>query len=331
VVVDDQQLHPEVQLVLKLLELAGEPELPELTVSQARERLRKDVRTFEGQKIDVERVEELGLAGAGGELRARMYVPRTFSEPGPALVYYHGGGFVVCDLDTHDNLCRFLAANAGARVISVDYRLAPEHRFPAAAEDALAALRDVVVRSGELGIDPARIAVGGDSAGGNLAAGVAQAAARQGDAAPVFQMLLYPWLDLSEKRRSCSLFREGFYLTEADLDWYREHYVGPDGDVTDPRCSPLLADELRAVAPAYIATAGFDPLRDEGEEYARRLSEAGVPVALHRQGQLIHGFASTIGLGRVGREAMLEAVGALRVGVASRTPAAAPHPIEATG
>jgi acetyl esterase len=336
VAVDGQQLHPEVQLALKLLELAGEPELPELTVNQARERLRKDVRTFEGPKIEVERVTELQLAGAEGPLRARLYVPRTpgrgaaAADGDPALVFYHGGGFAVCDLDTHDNLCRFLAAKSGARVVSVDYRLAPEHRFPAAPEDALAALHDVIARSEELGIDPARVAVGGDSAGGNLAAGVAQAATREGEAVPAFQLLLYPWLDLSEKRRSYSLFRQGFYLTEADLDWYQSHYAS-DEEVRDPRCSPLLADELSGVAPAYIATAGFDPLRDEGEEYARRLRETGVPVALHRQAQLIHGFASTIGLGRVGREAMLEAAGALRMGLAARTPVAAADPATATG
>jgi acetyl esterase len=336
VVGDGQELHPEVQLALKLLELAGEPELAELTVSQARERVTKDVRTFEGPKIEVERVAELQLAGAEGPLRARMYVPRT-PGPGaaapdgdPALVYYHGGGFVVCDLDTHDNVCRFLAAHTGARVISVDYRLAPESRFPAAAEDALAALRDVVARAEELGIDPARVAVAGDSAGGNLAAGVAQATARESESAPAFQLLLYPWLDLSEKRRSYSLFRQGFYLAEADLDWYRPHYVS-DEDVRDPRCSPLLAEDLSGVAPAYIATAGFDPLRDEGEEYARRLRDAGVPAALHRQAQLIHGFANTISLGRVGREAMLQAAGALRVGLAARTLVAPPGMATAAG
>jgi acetyl esterase len=331
--IDGQQLHPEVQLALKLLELAGEPALHELTVSQARERVAKDARTFEGPKVQVDRVQEVQLAGADGPLPARLYAqnPTGDSEAGgSALVYYHGGGFVVGDLETHDNVCRFLAAQSGAKVISVDYRLAPDSRFPAAAEDALAALRDVVARAEELGIDPTRVAVGGDSAGGNLAAGVAQAGARDDDPAPAFQLLFYPWLDLSQKRRSCSLFREGFYLTEADLDWYRPHYAG-DADVADPRCSPLLADDLAGVAPAYIATAGFDPLRDEGEEYARRLSQAGVPVALHRQAQLIHGFANTISIGRVGREAVLQAVGALRMGLAPRAQVPAQERAAAAG
>ena len=188
----------------------------------------------------------------------------------------------------------------------------------ASLDDALAAFRDVTARASELGIDPGRIAVGGDSAGGNLAAVVAQAGAGNGDAAPAFQMLLYPWLDLSEKRASYALFREGFYLSEADLDWYGQHYLGEGADPRDPRCSPLLAEELGGVAPTYLATSGFDPLRDEGEEYGRRLRAAGVPVALHRQAQLIHGFANTIAVGRVGREALVQATGALRLGLAPR-------------
>ena len=324
VVVDGQQLHTEAQLALKLLEMAGEPELAELDVSQARARVAKDARTFQGPKFDVEHVEELQLSGADGPLRARLYVPRRVGPaqeegPAPLLVYFHGGGFVVCDLDTHDNVCRFLAGQADVHVVSVDYRLAPEHRFPAASDDASAVFRDLVGRAEQLGVDRHRIAVGGDSAGGNLAAGVAQAAARDGDAAPAFQVLLYPWLDLSEKRQSYALFREGFFLTEADLDWYRAHYLGQGGDPRDPRCSPLLAQDLTGVAPAYIVTSGFDPLRDEGEEYARRLLEAGVPVALHRQAQLIHGFANTVAVGRVGREALVQATGALRLGLAPRT------------
>lgn len=323
VVVDGQQLHAEAQLALKLLELAGEPELAELSVSDARTRVAHDALTFEGPKVEVQRVEALEVAGREGPLRARRYVPNppgtgTTSGGDPLLVYFHGGGFVVGDLDTHDNVCRFLASRADAQVISVDYRLAPEHRFPAGSEDAVAAFTDLAGRAEKLGVDPARIAVGGDSAGGNLAAGVAQAAARRSGAAPVFQLLLYPWLDLSHKRRSYSLFATGFYLTEADLDWYRAQYLADEADARDPRCSPLLADDLRGIAPAYIATSGFDPLRDDGEEYAQRLITAGVPVALHRQAQIIHGFANTIAVGRAGRQAMTEATGALRLGLAPR-------------
>jgi acetyl esterase len=318
VVVDGQELHPEVQLALKLLALAGEPPLQELAPDQARQRVAKDARTFEGPKIQVDRVQELRINGAAGPLGARLYVPRqpsSGSAADPLLIYYHGGGFVVCDLETHDNLCRFLASRAGLRVLSLDYRLAPEHRFPAAHDDAVAALRDAAARADELGIDPGRIAVGGDSAGGNLAAGVAQATAGNG-VGPAFQLLLYPWLDLSTKRRSCALFGDGFYLTEADLDWYRQQYVAEEADVSDPRCSPLLTPDLANLAPAYIAVAGFDPLRDEGEEYAARLHQAGVTVALQRHAGMIHGFANTIAVGHAGQEAMLQAAGALRLGLA---------------
>lgn len=319
VVVDGQELDVEVQLALKLLALAGEPELEALDADQARQRVAKDARTFAGPKIELEQVRELQLSGPDGAMPARLYVPYRpgdGSAADPLLVYYHGGGFVVCDLDTHDDVCRFLASRAGVRVLSVDYRRAPEHRFPAAHEDAVAAFRDAVARAEELGIDPARVAVGGDSAGGNLAAGVAQATASS-DVRPAFQLLLYPWLDLSAPRRSYALFAEDFYLTESDLKWYREHYISRETDVQDPRCSPMLGQDLSGVAPAYIAVAGFDPLRDEGQEYAQRLREAGVAVALHRHRGLIHGFANTIAVGHVGREAMLEAAGALRVGLAT--------------
>ncbi|MDX6642964.1 MAG: acetyl esterase, partial [Solirubrobacteraceae bacterium] len=264
----------------------------------------------------VARVEQITVAGAAGPLGARLYVPHDGGESGGLLVYFHGGGFVVCDLKTHDNTCRFLSREAGTRVLSVDYRLAPEHPFPAGVEDALAAFRFAVEHATELGADPARVAVGGDSAGGNLAAGVARGAAADDGPAPAFQLLFYPWLDLSSKRESYRLFGEDFFLTEANLDWYASHYLAEAGEALDPRCSPLLAEKLDGIAPAYIATAGFDPLRDEGEEYAQRLRAAGVPVALRRHDGLIHGFVNTIGVGHTGREALLEASGALRVGLA---------------
>jgi acetyl esterase len=232
-------------------------------------------------------------------------------------VYFHGGGWVVCDLDTHDNGCRFLARESGAAVLSVDYRLAPEHPFPAAVEDAFAAFRWAVENAADFGVDPAVIAVGGDSAGGNLAAVVSQLARDDEGPAPAFQLLIYPVTDLSTKRLSYELFREGFFLTEPHMDWYRDHYLPDLESARDPRASPLLADDLSNLAPAYIATAGFDVLRDEGEEYARRLREAGVPVALRRHRNLIHGMATRVGMGGVGQTMMLEAAAALRMGLAT--------------
>ncbi len=314
VVLDGQQLETEVQLALRLLALSGETPLEQLTPAAARAQIAHDAQTFRGRTYDVARVQEMRVAGAEGELGARLYVPHE--ETTALLVYFHGGGFVVCDLDTHDNTCRLLASRAGVRLLSVDYRLAPEHRFPAAIDDAFAAFRFAVEHAAELGCDPDRIAVGGDSAGGNLAAGVARLAALDGGPAPAFQLLFYPWLDLTAKRPSYRLFGEGFFLTEAELDWYGAHYAPSDADAHDPRCSPLLADDWAGAAPAYIAAAGFDPLRDEGEEFALRLRQAGVRAAVRRHRGLVHGFVNVVGTGHVGREAVLEAAGALRTGLA---------------
>jgi acetyl esterase len=322
VTVDGQRLHVEVQLALKLLALASEQSLDSSTVADARARVAEDARTFRGPQIGVARVEDVIVPAVSGPIGGRLYVPEQDGQPEGTdmpqglLLYFHGGGFVVGDLETHDNVCRFLARQAGVRVLAVDYRLAPEHRFPAAIEDALAAFRFAVEHAAELGIDPARVAVGGDSAGGNLAAGVARLASGGEDSAPALQLLFYPWLDLARKRDSYRLFGDGFYLTEADLDWYKHHYVADERDALDPRCSPLIAEDLAGVAPAYIATAGFDPLRDEGEEYAARLRAAGVRVALRRHAGLIHGFVNTVQIGHVAREALLEAAGALRVTLA---------------
>lgn len=324
VVIDGQELHVEAQLGLNLLELGGSPPLETLSVADARAQVVADARAFGGPKCTVSRVEEITVNGANGPVDARLYVPADGSLGGGLLFYFHGGGFVVCDLETHDNPCRFLAQHAGAAVLSVDYRRAPESRFPAAIEDALAAFSFALDHAMEFGADPARVAVGGDSAGGNLAAGVACLAAGDGGGAPVFQLLFYPWLDLSRKRASYALFSDGFYLTERELDWYKGHYVTLEADALDPRCSPLLTKELVGVAPAYVATAGFDPLRDEGEEYAARLREAGVTVALRRHPGLIHAFVNAIGIGHIGRDALLEAAGALRVGLAASGPTPTP-------
>jgi acetyl esterase len=315
-VIDGQQLYPETQLGLKLLALAGGPPLEELSATDARARVAHDARTFEGRKVVLPEVRDLEVDGAAGRLAARLYVPDLEDRQAALVVYFHGGGFVVGDLDTHDNVCRFLAHRSGSRVLAVDYRLAPECPFPGPFDDAVAAFRSVADRAAEMGGHPGRIGVAGDSAGGNLAAGVARTCAAEGGPAPAFQLLFYPWLDLVGKRRSYQLFGEGFYLTEADLDWYRVKYLTADDDARDPRCSPLAAGDLGQVAPAYIATAGFDPLRDEGEEYARRLREEGVPAALRRHPGLIHGFVNTVSVGHVGREAVLEAAGALRLGLA---------------
>ncbi|GGV30410.1 alpha/beta hydrolase [Actinomadura cremea] len=249
---------------------------------------------------------------AAGDVPARLYTPAGLAEGSPLLVFYHGGGWVIGDLDTHEAVCRYLAVNAEVRVLSVGYRLAPEHRYPAAAEDALEAWAYAAAHARELGADPDAIAVGGDSAGGNLAAIVGLRAERR----PDFALLLYPATDMSVRRRSRELFAEGFFLTDADMVWFSDHYCPDVERRAEPDASPLLADDLAGFPPTYLVTAGFDPLRDEGEAFARRLADAGVPVALRRQDDLIHGFANMWGLGGRFREAMSEAAGALRTGVA---------------
>jgi acetyl esterase len=315
VVIDDQRLDTEMQLLLKLEELAPSPELTTLTPAESRRDLRRIALALEGPKVRVARIEPLGLPGPAGQIGARLYTPEGEQRPLPMLVYLHGGGWVRGDLDTHDNTCRFLAHNAGVLVLSIDYRLAPEHPFPAAVEDSVAAFRYACENAAELGAAPERIAVGGDSAGGNLTAVVAQLAVAEGGPVPAFQLIIYPATDFSQKRRSVKLFRKGFLLTEDDMDWYTAHYLPDEQAALDPRASPLLAEDFSGLPPAYVMTAGFDPLRDEGEAYAERVREAGVPVALRRHRGLIHGFANMTGLGDSGRAAMLEAAGALRMGL----------------
>ncbi len=305
--------------MIALAARSGRPPIESLSPADAREETVRRALAVRGAQPALPRIEQLEIPGTGGPLPARLYAPDA--QPGGTglLVYYHGGGWVIGNLDTCDAVCRFLARESGAAVLSVEYRLAPEHPFPAAVEDALAALAYAAEHAQYLGADPARIAVGGDSAGANLATVAAQAA-RDGDAPqPAFQLLIYPVCDLSEKRPSYHLFRAGFLLTEAEMDWFRDHYLPDPAAKIDPRVSPLLAEDLSGLAPAYIATAGFDPLRDEGEEYARRLSEAGVPVALRRHEGLLHSFANLTAVGRAPREAMLEASAALRMGLAGRT------------
>jgi acetyl esterase/lipase len=275
--------------------------------------------------IPMAAVEALEIPGEAGPIPARCYRPGNL-PPGaaPLLVYYHGGGWVIGDLDTHDDVCRFLAAAAGAAVLSVEYRLAPEHPFPAAVEDAFAAFA-WAAREGaaRLDADPARIGVGGDSAGGNLATVVSILSRDAGGAVPAMQLLIYPVTDSAGEFPSRSLFADGFMLTSVDMEMFESHYLPPGTDATDPRVSVLGAPDLSGLPPAYLATAGFDPLRDEGEAYGLRMREAGVRVAMRRHPGLIHGFANQTAVSRSARGAMREAAGALRMGLAPRPPGGA--------
>jgi acetyl esterase len=223
---------------------------------------------------------------------------------------------VVCDLDTHDNVCRFLAAHTDAQVISVDYRLAPEHRFPAAAIDAVAAFRYAVANAVELGTDPGLVAVSGDSAGGNLAAVVCHVTAAERTTRPAFALLFYPGVDASVRRPSRDTYGEGFFLTDDAMTWFLDHYVPDSADRADPRLSVLLSDHLADFPPTYLTVGGYDPLRDEVVALGAALAKAGVPVVTRLHPDLIHGFDSFLGLLPRAREATAEAVGALRVGLA---------------
>jgi acetyl esterase len=315
-VVDGGRLHPEVALMLRLLALAPRPSFETLSLDEARSHVARQARLFGGPPIPVPHVREVAIPAPYGVLPARLYRMNPGQGDGGLLVYFHGGGWVVGDVDSADNVCRYLATHAGVSVLSVDYRLAPEHRFPAAVEDALTAFDYAVANAAMLGARPDAVAVGGDSAGGNLAAVVCQL--RTAGDRPAFQLLFYPATDLSRKHRSVGLFSRGYFLTEAQIDWYRDNYLADPADALDPRASPLLAQDLSGLPPAYLATAGFDPLRDEGERYGQRLREAGVPVVVRRHDELIHAFVNATGVGRTSREALREAAAALAQALAPR-------------
>jgi acetyl esterase len=317
---DGNVLALDAQLLLRVTKLTG-LRLAETTVAEARHNLEVASPAVSGPVIKSVRVRDLGIPIADDTIPGRLYVPAELAEGSGLLVYYHGGGFTVGSIDTHDNLCRFLAANAQLRVLSVGYRLAPEHPFPAAPSDALAAFAYAAGQAETWGADPAAIAVGGDSAGANLAAGTSYQALRAGGPRPAFQLLFYPRIDLANRHPSRDTFADGFFLTEEDLEWFDESYLPDRALGADPLASPLLAEDFGGLPPTYLATAGFDPLRDEGEGYGRRLRDAGVPVVSRCHTDLIHGFVNFIGIGRRFREAVAEAAGALRTGLALRSTA----------
>ena len=261
---------------------------------------------------------EFDVPGPAGQLNARLYVPHGAPPPPrPMIVHYHGGGWMVGDLETNDSACRFLAAHSGAAVFSPTYRLAPEHPYPAAPEDARAAYLWALALADELGADRGRIGVGGDSAGGNLAAGVCLAMRDSGGPPPAMQLLLYPATEAIDPPPSRALFPEGFMLTQRDIDHCERAYLPDKRLGYEPLASILRVPDLTRLPPAYIATAGFDPLRDEGEAYGMRMRQAGVRVALRRHPRLTHLFANMTSVSRSARAAMLEAAGALRMGLAA--------------
>src|SRR5262249_45329801 len=264
VIIDGNTLDPTLQLMLSGLHAGGIDGLVvDDDVAASRAQLRETTLSFPGPQIHVE-VDEIKLPGGDGEIAARHYRPPN-GAAAPLLVFYHGGGWVLGDLDYADALCRLTCRDAGVHVLSIDYRLAPEHPAPAAVDDAYAAFKWAYEHASELGATPGQVAVGGDSAGGNLAAVVCQLARDEGGPAPVLQWLIYPRTDFTGQTRSLSLFSRGFVLTRRDMDFFESQYLRRSSlDRTDPRISPLLAESLSGLAPALIAVGGFDPLRDEG-------------------------------------------------------------------
>jgi len=271
---------------------------------------------FRKGNTPIGKVEDRTISGPGGDLAVRIYTPLTTSSNVlSGLVFFHGGGFVLGDLDTHDDLCRVLTNESGFRIVSVDYRLAPEHPFPAAVDDCFAATKWVAANAATLGIDAKRLAVGGDSAGGNLAAVVAQLA-RSGGPEIAFQLLIYPVAQLgAPDTPSMRENAKGYFLEKEGMDWFTRLYA-PDKDSRhDPRLSPLQAKDLSGLPPAYVITAGFDPLRDEGRDYAEALDKAGVPITYVNYPGMVHGFFSMRSLIPKAREAVAAAAAALREGV----------------
>lgn len=313
IAVAGQRLDARTQHALVLLERAGRPPLEQQPVDQARREYARFPRIFEDPAPSLPRVEDDAIAGPEGPVPIRIYAGQAGAsgEPRPVLVYYHGGGGVIGSIETHDGLCRWLALELDALIVSVEYRMGPEHPFPAAPLDAWAAFREVVGRAAALGGDPRRVAVGGDSMGGCLAAVVCQLARDAGEPMPCAQWLLYPATDRIAHTASRELFARGFLLTDPLLEWFMGHYLGA-ADRSDPRVSPLRHPELRGLPPAVVVTAGFDPLRDEGRAYADALAAAGVAVRYRCQEGLIHGFVQMTGAVPAARRAMSEAAAGLR-------------------
>lgn len=305
-------LDPQVKALLDAMAANPAPKLTELPVAQGREMYRGMAATLDLQGVPIGKVEDRHIPGPAGEIPVRIYTPvAAGSDALPVLVYFHGGGWVIGDLETHDALCRTFANEAGVKVVAVDYRLAPEHVFPAAVDDCYAAVKWVEENGGAIGIDVTRIAVAGDSAGGNLAAVVSQIAKAEKGPKIAFQLLIYPVTDTDVDTGSYKANAEGYLLERDGMIWFFDHYL-KGADRNDPRVAPLKAESLSGLPQAYVVTAGFDPLRDEGRAYADALKAAGVKTEHVNYDGMVHGFFNQQAVFDVGREAVKVAAKALK-------------------
>jgi acetyl esterase len=301
-------LDPDAQVLFDAMIKANRPAFETLSPQQARQQMR-DIRALLKQPVPaVAEVRDLNATGPHGDIPLRLYrgVAAKAGDRQPALLFFHGGGWVFGDLETHDNLCRALANSAGCAVISVDYRLAPEHKFPAAVDDCWAALQWTVRNADALSLDKARFAVAGDSAGGNLATVVALMARQNGGPQLAQQILLYPVTDLEMTSNSYRELGSSYNLTAASMRWFRNHYLGTSADISDWRASPILAKDVSKLPPTFIAVAGCDPLRDEGVAFGELLERNGVAVTLKKFPGQMHGFASMSGFLRAADEVIAD-------------------------
>jgi acetyl esterase len=307
-------LDPQMKQLLDAMAAAKTPAFHTMAPAEARRQMSR--RASQGTPEALARVEDRKIAGPGGEIPIRIYTPEG-AAPFGALVYFHGGGWVLGDIEMTDQPCRLLAKAAGCVIVSVEYRLAPEHKFPAGPEDCYCATRWVAENAASIGIDPNRIAVGGTSAGGTLAAAVAMLARDRGGPRIAYQLLIYPAttaaLDTSSQRQFSS---DSYYvLSRADMEWFWGHYLAGENDRTNPYACPAHAKTLRGLPPAFVITAEYDPLRDEGEAYAARLREEGVPAVLKRFDGVTHGFFGMPAQLDKSKAAIAEAGSALRIAI----------------
>ncbi|MEZ5921421.1 MAG: alpha/beta hydrolase [Parvularculaceae bacterium] len=309
------ELDPKTRMLLDFMAALDMPPLSEVSPQQFREMRARNRDMLNTPTEPIALVRDDAVAGGDGLLRVRVY-DKVEGADRPCLIYYHGGGFVFGDLDSHDALCRRLAFAGDMRVIAVDYRLAPEHPFPAAPDDAWAAFNDITARARHFGVDPSRIALGGDSAGGNLAAITARRAAAEGRPALKFQLLIYPVTQSVNSTKSREELSEGYFLTAETMTWFDGHYLPEGVDRHDDRISPLLAAVPEGLAPALVITAGYDPLKDEGRDYAEKLKEAGVSVSHIDYGGQIHGFVSFTAFSTVADKAIEDAARAVKEALA---------------
>ena len=307
-------LHPQCKQFLDILASAGGPPLEQLPVPEARQ-VAMALMEFGGPIEPVAGIENRTVPGPAGPIPVRVYRP-VEGDARPGFIYFHGGGFVICNLDTHDRECRSLANASGCTVISVDYRLAPEHKFPAAVDDAYAATDYIAQHAAEFRIDPERIAVGGDSAGGTLATVVTMLARDRGGPRLKFQLLVYPLVDVEDHSPSMQEYEKDHFLTREGMDWFLGHYLRPE-DRKHPHVSPMNATNFRDLPPAMIVTAECDPLRDQGEAYARKLQAAGVAVELKRYEGMIHPFLNLPGILDTAKVAIGDVGAALRKALGS--------------